>query len=186
MKKFVNVTYFVHETTFHNEKGIASGWSDIELSERGKEEAIKLRTLTKDKIFDAVFCSDLKRAIETAKIAFVDRLPIIQDKRLREVNYGDLTESDSRIVNSMIFKCIDKPFPNGESYKDVEKRIREFLNGILKNYPGKNIAIVAHRAPQLALEVIINNKSWEQAIKDDWRSKNPKEWKPGWEYKLES
>jgi hypothetical protein len=116
---------------------------------------------------------------------FEDRVPIIWDKRLRECNYGNLTGAESRKVESLMLKSINKPFPNGESYKDVEKRIRNFLNDLLKNYSGKNIAIVAHRAPQLALEVILNKKSWRQAIKEDWRFKRPEEWKPGWKYKLE-
>ena len=75
-------------------------------------------------------------------------------------------------------------FPKGESYKDVEKRIRSFLNDLLEKHPGKHVAIVAHKAPQLALEVALNNKTWEQAIEEDWRKKEPKEWRPGWTYIL--
>ena len=45
------------------------------------------------------------------------------------------------------------------------------------------IGIVAHRAPQLAMEVITNNLSWEEAINNDWRK--TKSWQPGWEYILE-
>jgi broad specificity phosphatase PhoE len=37
--------------------------------------------------------------------------------------------------------------------KDVEKRIRDFINHLKEKYDGKYIAIMAHRAPQLALEV---------------------------------
>ena len=47
----------------------------------------------------------------------------------------------------------------------MEARIREFLDYLLENYAGKHIAIVCHQAPQLAMEVIINNKTWKQAIK---------------------
>ena len=42
------------------------------------------------------------------------------------------------------------------------------------------MAIVAHRAPQLALEVILNGLSWQEAINNDWRKTG--DWKPGWEY----
>ena len=71
-------------------------------------------------------------------------------------------------------------FPNGESLIDVEKRVRSFCNYLLKNYNGMKIALVAHRAPQLALDVILKKLTWEQAIEQDWR-KN-KNWKPGWDY----
>ena len=61
--------------------------------------------------------------------------------------------------------------------------MRSFLNEIKKNYSGKTIAIVAHRAPQLALEVITKGISWEEAIESDWRKSG--DWKPGWEYIIE-
>jgi broad specificity phosphatase PhoE len=185
-KKGVNITYFVHGTTTDNEKGIASGWSDAELSELGKRQSVELKKLIKNKKFDIVFCSDLKRAIDSAKLTFGDSVKIVQDKRLREVNYGDLTRADSNKVDSLILNHIEKPFPNGESYKDVEKRIRNFINDLLEKYSGKTVAIVAHKAPQLALDVVLKGKTWEQAVKEDWRSKQPKDWGPGWNYKLKT
>jgi broad specificity phosphatase PhoE len=185
MKKVVNITYFVHGTTTDNEKGIATGWSPGKLSKLGIKQSIELGKLIKNKKFDVVFCSDLKRAVDSAKLMFNKKVPVIQDKRLRECNYGDLTGANSKNVESLYFKRIGKPFPNGESLKDVEKRIRSFLKDLLEYYHGKNVAIVSHRSPQLALEVVLNKKSWKQAIKEDWRLKEPKEWRPGWKYKLE-
>jgi len=182
--RYVNITYFVHGTTTDNEREVASGWSQSELSDLGKDQSIKLKEMIKDRKFDVVFCSDLKRAVDSTILTFEGNVPIIKDARLREVNYGDMTKFDSRVVDALILKHINEPFPNGESYKDVERRIRSFLDDLLKNYNRKRVAIVAHRAPQLALEVIINKKTWENAVKDDWRLKNPKEWKPGWDYKL--
>jgi len=184
--RYVNITYFVHGTTTDNERGVASGWSQTELSDLGKDQSIKLKEMIKDRKFDVVFCSDLKRAVDSTILTFEDHVPIIKDVRLREINYGDMTKFDSRVVDALTLKHINEPFPNGESYKDVEKRIRSFLDDILKNYNRKRIAIVAHKAPQLALEVIINKKTWEQAVKEDWRSKEPKEWKPGWDYRFKS
>jgi broad specificity phosphatase PhoE len=182
--RYVNITYFVHGTTTDNEREVASGWSQSELSDLGKDQSIKLKEMIKDRKFDVVFCSDLKRAVDSTILTFEGNVPIIKDARLREVNYGDMTKFDSRVVDALILKHINEPFPNGESYKDVERRIRSFLDNLLKKYNRKRVAIVAHRAPQLALEVIINKKTWENAVKDDWRLKNPKEWKPGWDYKL--
>jgi broad specificity phosphatase PhoE len=154
----MKITYFVHGTTTDNENGISTGWNHGELSELGKKQSLKLKETIKDRKFDVIFCSDLKRAVETANLVF-DNMPIIQDKGLRECNYGDLNGASSEKVESMIFDCIDKPFPNGESYMDVEKRIRDFLNYLLDKYPGKTIAIVSHKAPQLALDVIIKGKT---------------------------
>lgn len=180
----VHITYFVHGTTTDNEQGIATGWDPGELSELGKKQSIELKELIKDKKFDVVFCSDLKRAVDSAKLTFGDSVKIIQDKRLREIDYGNLTRAESKMVESLTLEHINESFPNGESYKDVEKRIKSFLDDLLKNHSGKNIAIVAHKAPQLALDALLKGKTWEQAVKEDWRLKQPKEWKPGWEYIL--
>jgi len=147
------------------------------LSELGIEQAKKLPELISDKHFDVVFSSDLKRAVDSAKLAFEGTYKIIQDERIRECNYGDWNEKkkDWQIIN-----FVDKQYLNGESYKDVENRIKEFLNFLWENYKGKRVAIMAHQAPQLAIEVLLNNKTWQQSIEEDWRK--VKAWKPGWEY----
>ena len=75
------------------------------------------------------------------------------------------------------------PFPNGESLKDVEERIDNFIKDIKEKYKGKTIGIVAHRAPQLAFEVITKNISWEEANKNDWRKTGS--WQPGWQYNID-
>ncbi len=85
----VSITYLVHGTTTDNEKDISSGSSDIELSDLGIQQSINLREQIDIKGFDAVFCSDLKRAVTSAKLTFEDKVPIIVDARLRECNYGD-------------------------------------------------------------------------------------------------
>ena len=67
--------------------------------------------------------------------------------------------------------------------KDVKERISDFLSFLKKNYDGKSIAIVAHKAPQLALDVVLKHISWQEAFEKDWRK--TKSWQPGWEYSLE-
>jgi len=171
------VIYFVHGTTSDNATGKCSGWNQTELTELGKERAIKLGKIRKDTYFDVVFTSDLVRAIDSAKLAFPN-VQHIQDKRLRECNYGDLDGKDKSLV--IYEEHIYKSFPNGESLKDVEKRIEDFIEFLKENYEGKLIGIVAHRAPQLAFEVLTKNISWEEANKNDWRKMNS--WQPGWEY----
>ena len=78
---------------------------------------------------------------------------------------------------------IDTPFPNGESYKDVETRIADFIGFLKNNYQGKHVAIMAHQAPQFALEVLLLGKTWPQVIEEDWRKSG--EWQPGWDYLVE-
>jgi broad specificity phosphatase PhoE len=178
----VKITYFVHGTTIDNEKGLATGWSPGELSELGRKQAKELGKLVSGQHFDAFFCSDLKRAVDSAEIGFGDKYEIIRDKRLRECNYGDFTEKSEDKFKNSIINYVNKPFPNGESYKDVEARVADFLEFLKENYEGKHVAILAHQAPQLVLDVLIKGKTWEQAFAEDWRKK--KAWQPGWEYIL--
>ena len=178
----INITYFVHGTTADNEKHVSSGWFDVGLSELGVQQSKDLREQTKDKKFDVVFCSDLKRAVESAKITWEGIYPIIPDARLRECNYGDFNAQPSEVVEPMQEKMIIEKFPNGESYEDVKARLADLLEFLKKNYDGKAVAIVAHKAPQLALEVLLKNKTWDQAFAEDWRKTHA--WKPGWEYEL--
>ncbi|MBI2148389.1 signal recognition particle-docking protein FtsY [Candidatus Woesearchaeota archaeon] len=173
----LKITYFVHGTTTDNEKEISTGQAQGELSELGKKQAIELREKINLNDFDIIFSSDLKRAVDSANLTFKN-FKIIQDKRLRECDYGDLNQSGEE--NIFYVDHINRNFPYGESLKDVEKRIAEFLNYLFENYYGKHAAIIAHKAPQLAIEVLLNNKSWEEAIEEDWRLK--KAWQPGWNY----
>jgi broad specificity phosphatase PhoE len=179
----VKITYFVHGTTIDNENGISSGWNDVELSTLGIKQSKDLKTDISNKKFDVVFVSDLKRAVDSAKLTFGEIVPIVQDKRLRECNYGDFNGKLSEIVEPLQEKSIFDRMPNGESYEDVKVRILDFLKDLKNNYDGKSVAIVAHKAPQLALDVILKGRSWEQAFAEDWRK--TKSWKPGWNYVLE-
>ncbi len=179
----VHITYFVHGTTTDNEKEISSGWSDIELSALGIQQSIALKDQTKDKLFDVVFCSDLQRAHNSAKLAWEGTYQIIPDSRLRECSYGSLNGAPSAVVEPMQEEeCIRNPFPEGESYDDVKTRVADFLEMLKRDYEGKHVAIVGHKAPQLSLDVLLKGKTWEQALSEDWRK--TKSWQPGWEYEL--
>lgn len=124
----VQITYFVHGTTTDNEKEISSGCHDVELSELGVKQSIELTNRVKDKSFDVVFCSDLKRTVDSAQLTFGDSgLPIIQDKRIRECDYGEYNAKASNIVEPLQEQNIITPFPGGESYEDVKIRVTDFL-----------------------------------------------------------
>ena len=162
----IEITYFAHGTTYDNEKHLASGQVDAKLSKLGILQVKKLADLV-DNDFDFIFVSDLSRSIDTAKIVFGKEAQVIIDSRLRECDYGDLTQ---KVKDWSIIERVNKKYPNGESYLDVEKRIKEFINYLKKSYSNKKIAIVSHQTPQLAFEVLINNLSWRNAIKTDWRN----------------
>jgi broad specificity phosphatase PhoE len=173
------IIYFVHGTTTDNAEKLCSGWKEAMLNELGQEQAANLGNVIKEKgiKFDVLITSDLQRAIDSSNIAFPE-YDKTRDNRLRECNYGDLDGKHKSLV--IYSDHILEQFPNGESLIDVENRVRDLVTEIKTKYPGKTIGIVAHRAPQLALEVITKNITWEEAIANDWR--NTGDWQPGWEY----
>ncbi len=174
----IKIIYFVHGTTTDNLEHKSTGWMPGELSEKGKQQSIDLKNQINIDDIDIVISSDLKRAIDSAEYTFKDIKEILHDNRIRECNYGDFNGKDTSLVNYE--EHINIPFPNGESLQEVENRVKDFCNYLLEKYNEKTIALVAHKAPQLALEVITKNITWKEAIDNDWRK--TKSWKPGWTY----
>lgn len=177
----ITITYFVHGTTTDNEQHLSSGWKDAELSPLGVKQSKELPQQNTTR-FDAVFCSDLRRSKDSATLSFGDTYPILTDERLRECNYGDYNGESSAIVEPLQEQMIHDPFPNGESYDDVKNRVEDFLKELTRNHDGQHIAIVAHKAPQLALDVLVKGMTWQQALANDWRKTGA--WQPGWDYKI--
>lgn len=173
----VTIIFESHGTTYDNEAEISSGWFDVELSDLGKRQAEELGKRYKNDNFDAIFCSDLRRSYETGEIAFADRnMKIIRDARLRECNYGDLTQFPSEEVEPAKAEHIAIPFPNGESYEMTAERMKDFLQELFKGYDGKKVMIIGHRATQYGLEHWINTIDLQQAVTSSWK------WQPGWSY----
>ena len=175
----MKITYFVHGTSLDNDAHISSGWRDVSLSKKGFEETKEAAKKLSPNSFDVVICSDLLRAKQSAEILFPNTT-IVYDRRLRECNYGVFNGTEH--YNVQYLDHINEPFSNGESLLDVEKRIRSLIDDIKNKYPNKRIALVSHRAPQLAFEVITNRCSWLEAINNDWRLVGS--WQLGWDYEI--
>ena len=174
----MKIYFAAHATTTDNEAELSSGWKDVELSKLGLKQARELRDIFKDIKIDFVCCSDLKRAVDTVKIAFKNKIPTIIDKRLRELNYGDFNGMPAEIVSPMKIHKIKEPFPNGESYEQAMERIHEFYEELKKNHSDRTILIVGHRATQYGLDKLIGSKTIEESLSV------PFKWKPYWEFNL--
>lgn len=174
------ITFEAHSTTLDNEAGLSSGWNDVELSPLGIQQAQELGQRYQNRSFDAIFCSDLQRSYKTAEIAFANRnFTIIQDKRLRECHYGDLTQHPSKEVEEQKLARINTPFPNGESYQQTTQRMKEFLADLITPYHNQHIMIIGHRATQYGIEHTIHGTPLEQLVTATFK------WQPGWDYTLE-
>lgn len=174
----ITIIFEAHGTTFDNKAHLASGFNDVDLSPLGEIQAKELGERYQNDNFDVIFCSDLVRSWRTAEIAFGDKFLIIKDFRLRECDYGDYTKHSSEEVDLEKPKRISVPFPNGESYMDTNKRMKEFLDEIKEKYLNKKIMIIGHRATQYALDYFIKGVSLEDSTCKSFK------WQPGWEYSL--
>jgi alpha-ribazole phosphatase/probable phosphoglycerate mutase len=175
----VTINFEPHATSFDNEYHVASGHHDVDLSPLGEEQAKELGRRRAGEHFEAVFCSDLKRSYRTAELAFSRRFPIITDARLRECDYGSFTRRPKAEVDTEVPKRIVAPFPNGESYEQVTARMRSFLKDLLRNYDGKTVMIIGHRATQYGLDHWIKGMPLNEVLTAPWK------WQPGWAYYLE-
>ena len=173
--------YSPHAISVDNEAGRASGHTDVPLSSLGQQQAQELGHHYATETLDAVFCSDLQRALSTAQIAFAERsLPIVPDARLREYDYGDLTQCPSAQVEKEFPQRITVPFPHGESLLMVVQQVGAFLRDVLQEYEGKTIVVIGHRATRYGLEYWCSHITLEGIVSTPW------EWRdiPIWRYEL--
>jgi broad specificity phosphatase PhoE len=176
----IRLVYETHGISIDNERGIATGWLPGELSEAGRESARELGARRRDDGIVAVFSSDLRRAVETAEIAFAGLpIPLHQDERLRECDYGKLNGAPVEQIEVTRLDRIKVPFPGGESYVDVVKRTRDFLGDLLRNYNGSRLLVIAHSANRWALQHLLEGAPLADAISAAFA------WQEGWEYALE-
>ena len=155
------MAYFVlvrHGESEWNVKGVWTGWTDVDLSPKGREEAKAAGEALTDIQFDLAYTSTLKRAkntfLEIQKTTGQLAIPTTESAALNERNYGDLTGKNKWEVKEQVgeeeFQKIrrswDYPPPNGESLKMVYERVVPYYETEIlpKLKDGKNIIIAAH------------------------------------------
>src|SRR4051812_35563120 len=133
----VTIVYETHSITTDNEDGIATGWLPGRLSESGRAAARELGERRRNDAIEAIYVSDLERALETVRIAFEARdIPIVIDSRLRECNYGTLNGMPSEVLQRERAMHVEVPWPAGESYLHVVERTRELLKELAVDRAG--------------------------------------------------
>jgi broad specificity phosphatase PhoE len=175
----VEVVFETHSTSVHNEQGIASGWLEGELSETGREQARLLGERRRDDGLAVVFTSDLRRAVETAEIAFAgSSVPVQRDARLRECDYGSMTGRPRAELDAVRRDKLDEPWPGGESWRQAVERVAGFLGELPLSYEGQRVLIIGHVATRWALDHVAHALPLEQLVD------TPFDWQEGWEYML--
>ncbi len=142
-----------HAEAEGNLNRVFHGWTDSNITEKGRLQAQRAAERLKDEKIDVIYSSSLKRTLQTAEyIARVKMLPIIRTDKLKEINGGDW---ECKGWDELA--CIwphehdtweNKPhlhqMPNGESMEEFQKRLSGEIEYIISNNKGKNICIVTH------------------------------------------
>ncbi len=129
------------------------GQKDIPLNEEGIRQAQQLASVLAGQSFDAIFSSDLRRALQTAEILRQGRtIPLRTDIRLREICFG---EWEGEVFSEMYAKYPEKfaesranpaivMAPGGESVAEVAQRTTAFADEISTLYPLGKVLVVTH------------------------------------------
>jgi len=160
-----------HGETDWNVEGRWQGQIDVPLNENGKSHANRLVVDLAEAGIDAIYSSDLSRALETARpFAEALELPVRTDKRLREINQGEwqgLLVTDIQARYAELFRDrIANPHtvapPGGETVAQVEERVYQSLEDILQRHPDETVAIVAHGFVIAVLRLRLEHKKVDE------------------------
>jgi broad specificity phosphatase PhoE len=127
--------------------------TDVELSPDGIRQAEQLGNYLSSEKIDAVYSSNLKRALVTAEtIASRHQPGVITCAELREVNFGELEglafdeigQRYPELTEAWVKRDTKLKYPGGDSLDEFSRRVGTFLNRLDKHTAEETILIVAH------------------------------------------
>ena len=129
--------------------GTFCGHSDPPVNSTGREQIAALIASLAGQSFDAIYTSDLRRAVETAT-AFA--VPIVKSSRLREIHFGkwegltwaEIEQRDPAYAQSWVKSFPALPAPGGEVFESFERRIVDKVNHLISLAGSQRIAVVTH------------------------------------------
>jgi broad specificity phosphatase PhoE len=156
----VLLTLIRHGPTEWNATRRFQGRTDLSLSERGRADAAAIAEALRKERIDALYSSDLARAMETARaVAEPHAIAVVADGRLREFDFGaweGLTWDEIVAANPHLAgrgSTAAKLYapPGGESFEQVRARVESFVNEVCDRHSGGQIAVVTHAGPLHAM-----------------------------------
>ncbi len=169
-----------HGQSVWNATNRFTGWTDVELSEKGEDEAATAGEQLAEVSFDVVHTSALIRAQKTAEIVMSKNrvsgeIPTKQDERLNERNYGDLqglNKAETAEIHGseqvhIWRRSFDVPPPGGESLEmTAERTIPYFVEEIIPDLDsGMNVLVAAHGNSLRSIVMHIEEISPEEITK---------------------
>lgn len=151
------LTLIRHGQSLWNLENRFTGWVNVPLTEKGREEAYQAAEKLRGMRFDVAYTSALMRAQDTLKIILETldiSTPVIEDQALNERHYGDLQGLNKDELRKQFGdeqvkiwrRSFDIPPPSGEALKDTAARTLPFFERCIMGdiRQGKNVLVVAH------------------------------------------
>ncbi len=153
------------------------GYTDLGLTDLGERQAAALADRLADVHLDAVYSSDLCRAMNTVlPTAASHGLPVTPDRRLREIFAGEW--------EGVTFDEIARRFPadralwktniglarptGGESVTELTARVKEVLDEIAARHAGETVLIGTHATPVRSVMTRLRGYPPERMAEIDW------------------
>ncbi len=153
-----NMIYFLRHG--EDDESYIGGWSEVELTEKGKEEVIEICKILSNIPITRIVASDIKRARETAAIVGKTlNIPVTYSKKLREQDKGLLTglKKEEALKEYPKYQEVEvtRRYPEGESLMDLYHRVRM----LLKEIEGwDEVLLITHRGVINMVYFLMENK----------------------------
>lgn len=149
-----------HGQSSHNLRKLVAGQVPSCLTRRGREDARAVAALMKDRRFDLIYSSDLRRALQTAEVireSLALVCPIRISTLLRELDYGRFTQRPVRETFTFLDyrRLRDRPYPGGEGFGELKRRADAFAERLRAEGGGRSLLITAHAGPVRMLLVVL-------------------------------
>ncbi len=133
-----------HGETKWSLSGQHTSFTDLPLTDKGRDQAVSLKKEMKSLSFEAIFCSPLQRAKTTCELAGFSQDRIILEPNAIEWNYGDYEglTSEQILKKNPNWNLFEKGAPNGESIEEISQRADLLIQRFL-TYKG-NIILFSH------------------------------------------
>jgi alpha-ribazole phosphatase len=155
--------------------GTFCGHSDPPVNASGQQQIKDLIVRLSDESFDAIYCSDLRRAASTAEAlaeAFV--VPVTTKAGLREIHFGDwegltwteIEQRDAAYARRWTEAFPALPAPGGEAFAGFQRRVMDEVEHLLAIAENQRVAVVTHAGVmRVVLRTLLQcseQQAWEQ------------------------
>ena len=151
MLEFMRAIVLRHYKTLLNSAGQIMGWKDAPRHQDwlADVEFVDKRLRKHDIRPDAIYSSDLERARQTAMYyGRSHSIPIVHDSSaLNEIDYGLMSRKSKKWVEENVpehKKDPDFVYPEGESFRQMQRRSVAFLAALAESRPTDTILLVVH------------------------------------------